>query len=113
MYSTSILKHRHRTNTINKLIHAMEYNKLHPEGPPLLCYCNDNVNTKINKTYVSNPDVLDRMTRNQRISQLVNYSKGGNTQFGNYYLGEPQIVNCFGRVEGMPGGSGAPPRNNY
>lgn len=113
MYSTNILKHRIRNDTIYKLNYVTQYNYLNPNETPLLCACSDNKNEKLNKTFVSNPDVMDRMTYNQRISQIINYSKGGSTQFGDYYLGEPVVLNVFGRVAGMPGGSGAPPRNKY
>ena len=52
-------------------------------------------------------------SRSQRISQVINNSVGGSTQFGNYYLGEPVVFNYLGRVEGQPGGSGAPIRNRF
>ena len=54
-----------------------------------------------------------RISYNTRISQLVNIYKGGKTQFGNFYLGEPLQLNYLGRTEGMPGGSGAPPKNYF
>jgi len=49
----------------------------------------------------------------QRIAQVINSTTGGSTQFGNYYLGEPTVFNYLGRVEGQPGGSGAPLRNRF
>jgi hypothetical protein len=45
--------------------------------------------------------------------QVINSTVGGSTQFGNYYLGEPVVFNYLGRVEGQPGGSGAPLRNRF
>jgi len=52
-----------------------------------------------------------KVSNNVRIAQIVNYSKGGKSQFGNFYLGQPLNINYLGRMEGMPGGSGSPPRN--
>lgn len=52
-------------------------------------------------------------SRAQRISQVINNTVGGSVQFGNYYLGQPVVVNYLGRMEGQPGGSGAPLRNRY
>jgi hypothetical protein len=52
-----------------------------------------------------------RVSNNIRISQLVQISRGGKTQYGNFYLGQPLNVNYLGRMEGMPGGSGSPPKN--
>jgi hypothetical protein len=54
-----------------------------------------------------------RLPYNVRVSQLVNISKGGSTHYGNFYLGQPLQLNYLGRAEGMPGGSGRPPRNQF
>ena len=56
---------------------------------------------------------MQNISNSQRISQVINSSVGGSTQFGNYYLGEPVVFNYLGRVEGQPGGSGAPLRNRF
>jgi len=53
------------------------------------------------------------ISNSRRISQVINSSVGGSTHFGNYYLGEPVVFNYLGRVEGQPGGSGAPLRNRF
>jgi hypothetical protein len=57
--------------------------------------------------------VVSNISNSQRIAQVINSSVGGSTQFGNYYLGEPVVFNYLGRVEGQPGGSGAPLRNRF
>jgi hypothetical protein len=57
--------------------------------------------------------IVSNISNSQRISQVINSSIGGSTQFGNYYLGEPVVFNYLGRVEGQPGGSGAPIRNRF
>jgi hypothetical protein len=56
---------------------------------------------------------VSNISNSQRIAQVINSSVGGSTQFGNYYLGEPVVFNYLGRVEGQPGGSGAPIRNRF
>jgi len=53
------------------------------------------------------------ISNNMRISQLVKKYKGGKTQYGNFYLGQPLNVNYLGRLEGMPNGSGKPPVNKF
>jgi len=45
---------------------------------------------------------------NSRMSQKIKSAKGGSTQFGNYYLGQPLILNYLGQL-----GSIAPPRNKF
>ena len=48
-----------------------------------------------------------------KIAQLIKSSKGGSSQYGNFYLGQPLNVNYLGRIEGMPGGSGSAPVNRF
>ena len=38
---------------------------------------------------------------------------GWRTQFGNFYLGKALQLNYLGKTEGMPGGSGKPPLNQF
>lgn len=64
------------------------------------------------KKFTSNTTV-NNISNSQRIAQVINSTIGGSTQFGNYYLGEPVVFNYLGRVEGQPGGSGAPLRNRF
>jgi len=73
-----------------------------------ICQCN----TEEYKKNTSN-SITSNISNSQRISQVINSSVGGSTQFGNYYLGEPVVFNYLGRVEGQPGGSGAPIRNRF
>jgi len=47
----------------------------------------------------------------QQVQVIGRY--GGITQFGNFYLGKPLLINYLGRTEGQPGGSGSPPRNSF
>jgi hypothetical protein len=66
-----------------------------------------------NKSTTLTDSPSTRLSYNTRVSQIVNIYKGGKTQFGNFYLGEPLQLNYLGRKEGMPGGSGAPPKNRF
>jgi hypothetical protein len=82
-----------------------------------------NINTLYNPaTCVCIPDNYDKsvpgsnspsinVSNNVRISQIINYSKGGKSEYGNFYLGQPLNINYLGRIQGMPGGSGKPPSN--
>lgn len=50
---------------------------------------------------------------NQRTANKIRTGIGSKVEFGNYYLGKPIFVNYLGRMEGQPGGSGMPPRNQF
>ena len=69
--------------------------------------------TYVNSVIIKKSFLRQNISNSQRISQVINSSVGGSTQFGNYYLGEPVVFNYLGRVEGQPGGSGAPLRNRF
>jgi hypothetical protein len=69
--------------------------------------------TYINSEIMNKSFLTNNISNSQRISQIINSSVGGSTQFGSYYLGEPVVFNYLGRVEGQPGGSGAPLRNRF
>jgi hypothetical protein len=69
--------------------------------------------TYVNSEIIKKSFLRQNTSNSQRISQVINSSIGGSTQFGNYYLGEPVVFNYLGRVEGQPGGSGAPIRNRF
>jgi hypothetical protein len=69
--------------------------------------------TYINSEVIKKSFITHNISNSQRISQVINSSVGGSTQFGNFYLGEPVVFNYLGRVQGQPGGSGAPLRNRF
>ena len=80
------------------------------------------VNYKINRAFNTNySNISNNLRRAKRLylsgnSQQVNVISrfnAGNTQFGNFYLGQPLQLNYLGRHEGMPGGSGSPPTNKF
>ena len=93
------------------------YNKLNANSlnynlqPQKNCECipeifNKNLNSS--SSYAST-----NLSYSTRVAQIINSSLGGKTQYGNFYLGQPMQVNCFGRVQGMPGGYGSPPINKF
>ena len=79
------------------------------------------INYKINRSSFSNHSNLSYKMRLSQILKLDGYSQqigkigriNGKTQFGNFYLGKPLQLNYLGRSEGMPGGSGMPPKNQF
>ena len=66
-----------------------------------------------NKGVFSSSDSSNPVSYKTRMSQIINTSLGGKTQYGNFYLGQPYQMNYFGRVQGMPGGFGSPPVNKF
>ena len=96
-------------NASRMITYVAEYNARFPDTQ-IPCAC---VNNKYNKTVLGSDSPSTRVTNNARIAQIINYSKGGKTQYGNFYLGQPLQLNYLGRNEGMPGGSGAPPLNRF
>lgn len=87
------------------------YNALFPNSQQLTC--NSCIPDKYNKSVVGSDSPSIRVSNNMRVSQIVNFSKGGKTQYGNFYLGQPLNINYLGRTEGMPGGSGSAPKNKF
>lgn len=80
------------------------------------------INYKLNRSFNTNYSNISNNLRkarrlylsgnSQQISVIPRFNTG-NTQFGNFYLGQPLQINYLGRHEGMPGGSGAPPKNKF
>jgi len=98
-------------NTSRMIYYTTAYNERHPnKSVQPNCYC-------ISDKYDKNTPTLDpsslKVSTATKISQIIQSSKGGSTQYGNFYLGQQLNVNYLGRVEGMPGGSGAPPANRF
>lgn len=75
---------------------------------PITC-----VPTYYNKNVPDSSSPSANVSHNIKVSQIINNSKGGKTQYGNFYLGTPLNVNYLGRMAGMPGGSGSPPINQF
>jgi hypothetical protein len=89
-----------------------QYNAVHADTEGLKCACVEDKFEK-NLSYAGSDSPSIRLPRNIRISQFIRSIRGGKTQYGNFYLGQPLNVNYLGRSEGMAGGSGTPPRNMF
>jgi hypothetical protein len=94
----------------NALYNELNANSLNQNYSPPQCSCIPEI---FNKDIYATDTNAARTSYNYRVSQIVNYSKGGKYQFGNFYLGQPLNINYLGRYEGMPGGSGRPPTNRF
>ena len=79
-------------------------------------------NYKVNRSFNgNNANISNNLRRARRLylngssqqTSVISRFNTGNTQFGNFYLGQPLQINYLGRHEGMPGGSGSAPKNNY
>jgi hypothetical protein len=92
------------------LYNQLNSNSLNENNTITQCTCYPIV---YNKNIPGADSPSTRVSYNTRISQIINFYKGGKTQYGNFYLGQPLQLNYLGRAEGMPGGSGMPPKNRF
>lgn len=97
-------------NTSRMISYVSNYNALFPNSKQIDCYC---IPSKYDKNTPSSDSSSWRVSYNRRIAYIINNTKGGKTQYGNLYLGEPLNINYLGKMEGMPGGSGMPPVNKF
>jgi hypothetical protein len=104
-----------KSNSRKIIQYIAQYNAAiaaHKDLPQLTCACvQDKFNKNLSFAGTDSPSV--RVSNNIRVSQIVNFYHGGKTQYGNFYLEQPLNVNYLGRMEGMPGGSGSPPKNTF
>ena len=100
-----------KSGTARMINYIAAYNAAFPNSEQLTCQAC--VPDKYDKRILGSDSPSTRVSNNIRISQIVNFAKGGTTQYGNFYLGQPLNVNYLGRIDGMPGGAGAPPRNQF
>lgn len=68
------------------------------------CHCLKTKEYKLNEQVI-----IQNVSNNYRISQILNSRQGGST----VYINNLNNVNAFGRLEGQSGGSGAPLRNKF
>ena len=99
------------SNTSRMINYVAQYNARHPDAE-LEC-SKPCVSEKIDKRYIGSDSVSYRLPNKIRVSQIVQTSLGGSTQYGNFYLGQPLQLNYLGNLQGMPGGSGMPPKNTF
>uniref|UniRef100_A0A6C0EPY7 Uncharacterized protein n=1 Tax=viral metagenome TaxID=1070528 RepID=A0A6C0EPY7_9ZZZZ len=99
-----------RMMNYNAFYNQLNANSLNQNLQPPHCACIGDI---YNKSVLASNSTSTNISYNTRISQIIKTRLGGSTQYGNFYLGQPLQVNCFGRVQGMPGGSGMPPLNKF
>lgn len=107
--------YRHFKPSVNnrrckKIDFVTEYNSIYGETGNFKRYCNNNI---YNKNVPGSDSPSAKVSYATKIAQIIQSTKGGKTQYGNFYLGQPLNINYLGRMEGMPGGGGAPPLNRF
>jgi hypothetical protein len=111
MYSQQSFTPGKKSDSSKMINYVAAYNAKFPNSQPLTC--SGCLPDKYDKFTVGSDSPSTRVSNNIRTSQIVNYSRGGKTQYGNFYLGQSLNINYLGRMEGMPGGSGKPPKNTF
>lgn len=97
-----------RSNARKIIKYIAEYNTVKPTTQQKNCVC---IPDNYDKFVPGSDSPSIKVSNNMRIAQIIKHYKGGKTQYGNFYLGQPLNLNYLGRMEGMPGGSGSPPSN--
>jgi hypothetical protein len=98
-------------NTARMIYYVAEYQLLNGyEEESKTCYCIPN---KYDKNTPGSDSYSTKVSYATRIAGIVKQTKGGKSQYGNFYLGQPLNINYLGRIEGMSGGSGMPPKNKF
>jgi hypothetical protein len=91
--------------------YVAQYNEFYGDAGKInTCYCIPN---KFDKNTPGSDSSSAKVSYATRIAQVIQSTRGGKTQYGNFYLGQPLNVNYLGRIQGMPGGSGMPPINRF
>lgn len=108
MYSYRQFTPGSRNTTARIITYVAEYNAKNGSGPT--CFC---IPDKYDKNTPGSDAASAKVSYATRIAQVIQSTKGGKTQYGDFYLGKPLTINYLGRTEGMPGGSGMPPLNRF
>ena len=98
-----------RKNT-SRIIYITKLNSINPNNTSNTCFC---VSNKYDKNTPGYDSASSRVSNATNLSQIIQPTKGGKIEYGNFYLGKPLNVNYLGRIEGMPGGSGSSPKNIF
>jgi hypothetical protein len=91
------------------------YNQLNTNSSLTPTYaCSNGCLTEVyNKGVFASNSSSNPVSNKIRISNIINNNLKGKMVYGNYYLGQYNVMNPFGRVQGMPGGFGSPPLNKF
>jgi len=108
--STRKIRPGNSSNTSRMIHYVAQLYALNPNGNYSKYQC---IPEKVDKKLSGSDSVSYRISNNTRISQLFQTSLGGSTQYGNFYLGQPLQLDYLGNAQGMPGGSGTPPKNTF
>lgn len=111
MYSQQSFTPGKKSGSFKMINYVTAYNALFPNSPQITCA--NCAADKYDKFVVGSDSPSTRVSNNMKISQIINYSRGGKTQYGNLYLGQPLNINYLGRMAGMAGGSGSAPKNQF
>jgi hypothetical protein len=107
MYSSQYFTPGRKSSAKKMIQYTAEYNRRQNEQNVSSCNC---IGEYYNKNIVSSNNSSQPTPYNLQVSYICRTQYGGTTQFGN---GGPVVLNYLGKMEGMPGGSGAPPRNHF
>jgi len=111
MYSYRQFTPGGRKDTSRIIRYVAQYNEVYgDDGKINTCFCIPN---KFDKNTPGSDSSSAKVSYATRIAQVIQSTRGGKTQYGNFYLGQQLNVNYLGRIEGMPGGSGMPPTNRF
>lgn len=111
MYSYKHFTPGRKNNTARLIKYLSDYNEKYGNGVNINnCHC---IPDKYDKNTLSTNTLIAQIPNSIRKSQVINSSKGGNIQYGNFYLGKQLNINYLGKIEGMHGGSGSPPINKF
>ena len=95
----------------SRMIHYIaKLNAFYPSENNVVCSC---ITTSENKVIPGSYSSSYKVPRNIWHSHVIRTSLGGSTQYGSFYLGQPLNLNYLGNTQGMPGGSGSPPKNRF
>jgi hypothetical protein len=109
-FSPGINSNAKRLINYDALYNQININYVNPDNYTYKCVCTP---TTYNKNVLGSDSPSTRVSYNTRVAQIIKFYKGGKTQYGNFYLGQPLQLNYLGRAEGMPGGSGMAPINRF
>lgn len=98
------------SNSIRILKYVTEYNNKFNENKKCSSTC---ILQQINKKALGTGSGSSGFSSKMKQSNFILNNKGGTIQYGQQYLNKPVSINYLGRAEGMPGGSGNPPRNIF
>ena len=111
MYSYRHFKPGSVTNTAYMINYVSQHTRWSGNLDELKpCYCMSN---KYDKNTPGSDSSSSKLSYARRISEIMQQKKGGKYQYGNFYLDQPPNINYLGRIQGMSGGSGAPPTNKF